>query len=166
MPRKPQRKTNTMRLLDAQGIRYVVHSFSPEIHSAQGVAEVVGVAPDRVFKTLVVTSAVGGPPLLALVGADRELDLKKLANAAEEKKLRMATHREAETLTGLLIGGISPLALLHKSWRVFLDVSANDQPELLVSAGKRGINLQLAVSDLVRLTEARVCDLSRPIAEP
>lgn len=166
MPREQQRKTNTMRLLDAKGVRYVTHSFSPEIHSAQGVAEVVGVAPDRVFKTLVVTPVIGGPPLLALVAADRELDLKKLANAAEEKKLRMATHREAETSTGLLVGGISPLALLHKCWRVFLDASANDKSELLVSAGKRGINLQLAVRDLVRLTQARVCDISRPIAEP
>ena len=161
MPRK-ENKTNSMRLLDAQKIPYTVHRFSPSIHSAQGVAEALGLPPGQVFKTLVVVPAnEKGKPLLAIVPGDRELDLKKLARLANAKKLRMASHREAEALTGLLVGGISALALLQKGWRVFLDASAQRYQEILVSAGQRGINLQLAVEDLCRITHAQVGDISR-----
>ena len=165
VPGKSQKKTNAMRMLDAKGVSYLARRFSSEIHSAQGVAEALEFAPSGVLKTLVVTSAIKGRAVLAMVPADRELDLKKLAKAAGEKKLRMATQREAEPLTGLLVGGISALALLQKRWQVFLDASANDQPEVLVSAGRRGVNLQLAPKDLARVTRARVCDISRPLTE-
>ncbi|MBN1402274.1 MAG: aminoacyl-tRNA deacylase [Anaerolineae bacterium] len=160
-----EHKTNAMRLLEAQGIPYRAHYFSDEIHSAEGVAETLGFPPGQVFKTLVVMPEGGTPrPLLAIVPADRELDLKALAKAAGEKRIRMAAHREAEQLTGLLVGGISALALLQKPWRVFLDSSANAYAEILVSAGQRGINLQLAVAGLVKLTKARVSEISRPPA--
>ena len=155
-------KTNTMRLLESKGIAYKAHYFSSDIHSALEVANVVGLPPSQVFKTLVVLPEGGKPrPLLAIVPADRELDLKKLASVAGVKKVRMASHREAEALTGLLVGGISALALLHKHWPVFLDASAQKYDEILVSAGQRGINLQLGVVDLVKITGARVAEISR-----
>lgn len=154
-------KTNAMRALDDKGVSYRTHYFSPEIHSAEEVALAVGVPAGQVFKTLVVMPTEARPrPLLAIVPADRELDLKALARCAGAKKLRMALHREAESLTGLLVGGISALALPHKHWRVYLDASANSYPDILVSAGQRGINLQVPVQDLVKITSAKLADIA------
>ncbi|HHX44728.1 MAG TPA: aminoacyl-tRNA deacylase [Chloroflexi bacterium] len=154
-------KTNAMRLLDGRRIPYVTHTFSPDIHSAEGVAEVVGMPPEQVFKTLVVLSTAATPrPYLAIIPGHRELDLKKLAQATGEKKLRMASQREAEALTGLQVGGISALALLNKGFTVYLDATAEAFETILVSAGQRGINLELAVADLVAVTGARTADLS------
>lgn len=157
-------KTNAMRLLESRGIPYRPHHFSPDIHSAEGVAETVGMPPAQVFKTLVVLPATAGKPLLAVVPGDRELDLKALARAAAEKKLRMASQREAESLTGLLVGGISALALLDRPFRVFLDDSAARWETILVSAGERGVNVEVAPGDLARLTRARSAPLSRASA--
>lgn len=153
-------KTNAMRILEARGIHYVAHRFPPEIHSAEQVAETLRVPPEIVFKTLVVISDKGRP-LLAIVPGSRELDLKRLARASGEKSLRMASQREAERLTGLLVGGISALALLSKGFRVFLDASASAHEQVLVSAGQRGINLQLAPADLLSVTGAIVDELVR-----
>ncbi len=159
MPPKTE-KTNAMRLLEAKKVAYTAHYYDPAIHSAQGVAEALHIPAHQIFKTLVALPAAGkGRPLLAIVPGDNELDLKKLAEAADEKKLRMATQKEAESLTGLLVGGISALALLNKGFRVFLDASANDHSTILVNGGQRGINVQLAPKDLANVVNARVADL-------
>lgn len=161
-------KTNAMRILEAKGIPYEAYYFSEDIHSAQGVAEVVGIPANRVYKTLVTVPSEGrAHPILAIVPGDRELDLKDLATVAGEKKVRMASLEEAEDFTGLQVGGISPLALLQKTWPVFLDVSAEEREEILVSAGRRGINLQLTVDDLISVTNAQVAPISRePASDP
>jgi len=148
-------KTNSMRLLDARGIPYEVHAFSPGIHSAVGVAESTGVPLERVYKTLVVIRS-DGKPLLAIIPGGCQLSLKKLAHAVGEKKLRMATQREAERLTGLRVGGISALALTGRGFPVYLDRRALSLENIVVSAGRRGINLGLAVGDLVGVTGAEV----------
>lgn len=152
-------RTNSMRLLESRRVPYTAHYYSPSIHSADGVAEALGVPAAQVFKTLVALPQ-RGKPLLAIVPGDRELDLKALAKAAGDKKVHMATQKEAEALTGLQVGGISALALLDKGFRVFLDASAEGFDTILVSAGERGINLQLPVADLVRLTRARLAPLA------
>ena len=152
-------RTNSMRLLESRRVPYTAHYFSPDIHSADGVAEALSVPAAQVFKTLVALPQ-RGKPLLAIVPGDRELDLKALAKAAGDKKVHMATQKEAEALTGLQVGGISALALLDKGFRVFLDASAEGFDTILVSAGERGINLQLPVADLVRLTRARLAPLA------
>lgn len=159
MPAKTE-KTNAMRLLESKKVAYTAHYYDPAIHSAQGVSEALNIPAWQIFKTLVVLPAVGkGRPLLAIVPGDGELDLKKLAEAADEKKLRMATQKEAESLTGLLVGGISALALLNKGFRVFLDASANSHATILVNGGQRGINVQLAPKDLVTVVNAHVAAL-------
>ena len=167
MPPKPI-VTNAMRLLDSRGIGYEALYFDANIHSAMGVAEALGLPPERVFKTLVVMpdTPQRGRPLLAIVPGDAELDLKALAQAAGEKKVRMATQREAESMTGLLVGGISALALLQKRWATYLDASAREAPWLVVSAGQRGINLRLAVDDLLAVTQARLAAIARSPAAP
>ncbi len=153
----PVEKTNAMRLLDAHRIAYQVHAFSPDLHSAPEIAAALGVPPEIVFKTLVVLRS-GGKPLLVMVPGDRELDLRRLAEAVGAKKVRMASHRQAEEMTGLQVGGISALALLHHGFEILLDRTALDRPHLLVSAGKRGLNLRLAPRDLVRVTGARTVE--------
>jgi len=150
-------KTNAMRVLDARNIDYEVHHYSPDIHSADEVAEIVGVPASQVFKTLVVLPESGkGRPLLVMVPGGRELDLKVLGQqpGVDEKRLRMATKREAESLTGLLTGGISPLALLQKGFRIYIDRSALALERIFLSAGQRGINLRVATADLLKVTGA------------
>ena len=154
-------KTNSMRLLEAKKIPYQVYEFSAEIRSAEEVAEALGAPLSQIYKTLVVTRE-HGQPLLVMVPGDRMLDLKSLAKAVGEKKLRMATHKEAEALTGLEVGGISPLSLLHKGFEVYADEAILSQPEVYVSAGCRGINLSLHPSDLLQVTNARVVQATGP----
>jgi len=150
-------KNNAMRMLDARGVPYETYTFPPEIHSAEGVAQVVGASASQVYKTLVVVRKQGRP-LLVMIAGDRELDLKLLAKAVGEKKLRMATYREAESLTGLEVGGISALALLNQGFDVYIDRPATELKRVLVSAGCRGINLGMTVEDLIRVTKAKVIE--------
>jgi len=156
-----QPRTNATRRLDQDSVAYTVHAFSPSIRSATDVAAAVGVPEERVFKTLV-TMADDEKPVLAMLPGDRELDLKSLARACGAKRCQMASQREAEDLTGLRVGGISALALRQRTWDVYLDESALAYESILVSAGKRGVNVELGVQDLVAVTGARVAGLCRP----
>ena len=150
---------NSTRLLKKQKVAFKIHQFSDSIHSADGVAEAVGVAPERVYKTLVaLRQTPRAKPLLVMLSATRTLNLKKVAQAVSEKKVRMASHNEAEKLTGLKVGGISALALLNKGFDVYIDRAAQKQDTILISAGKRGVNLELAVDDLIRITNAKWID--------
>lgn len=152
-------KTNAMRVLDARRVAYQALPFDAAIHSGSGVAVALGVPINQVFKTLVVLRE-RGRPILAIIPSDRELDLKRMAAAAQEKRVRMATQREAEAKTGLLVGGISALALLDKGFEVFVDAAAQAFTEVYVSAGQRGLNLRLGVADLVAVTRANVAELT------
>ncbi|MBC8444647.1 MAG: aminoacyl-tRNA deacylase [Chloroflexi bacterium] len=153
-------RTNTMRLLDALHVPYEVLTFSADIHSGTGVADAVGLDPSTVYKTLVVRRPQG-KPLLVMVAGDETVDLGALAASVGEKKLSMAAHREAESLTGLQVGGISALALLNKGFDVCIDRAAQHLERVTVSAGQRGINLCLSVADLFRVTGARWVDATR-----
>jgi Cys-tRNA(Pro)/Cys-tRNA(Cys) deacylase len=152
-------KTNAMRVLDARNIPHTALQYDDTIKSGQGVSDALGLPLAQVFKTLVVIRE-RGRPILAMVPSDRELDLKKMAAAAGEKRVRMAAQREAESKTGLLVGGIGALALLDKPFDVFLDASAQQFDEILVNGGQRGVNLKLRVSDLVAVTQAEIADVS------
>ncbi len=152
-------KLNSMRLLEQRKVAYTVREFPDTLHSAEGVADFFGLPRDCVYKTLVVLpDKPPARPLLVMVAGSRELDLKKVAQAVGQKKVQMAPHKEAERLTGLLTGGISALALLHKNFAVYLDRPALELERILVSAGKRGVNLELSVPDLIRVTKARVIE--------
>jgi len=154
-------KLNSMRLLDQRGVAYEVHTFPESLHSAEAVADHLGKPRAQVYKTLVAIGD-GGRPALAIVAGDRSLDVKKLALAIGAKGVRMAARAEAERLTGLRTGGISALALTHKPWPVRLDEAAAALPDgrVVVSAGRRGVNVELAVADLARVVGAVVADLS------
>jgi len=147
-------------MLDARGVPYVAHAYEAERHSAEEVADLIGVPRERVYKTLVaLCETPRAKPLLAIVPGPVELDLKKLAQVLGEKRVRMASQREAEQLTGLQVGGISALALLHKGFRVLLDASAEQHQRIIVSGGQRGLNIELPVVALIELTDAQVAAL-------
>ena len=120
MAKQNKLKTNAMRLLDKHHIAYETFTYPDTLHSAREVAPVLGVPDDHVFKTLVVF-ADEGRHLLVMVPGDRELEPRRVARAVGAKHVRMAPQREAERLTGLKVGGISPLALLDKHFEVYLD---------------------------------------------
>jgi Cys-tRNA(Pro)/Cys-tRNA(Cys) deacylase len=154
-------KTNAMRVLDQRKVAYQVHEFSPEVHSADGVAAALGFPPSDVYKTLVVIPQEG-KPVLVLVAGDREIEPKALARSLGQKSVRMATHKEAEDLTGLQVGGISALALMMKPYAVFVDARAKILTEFVVSAGKRGINLRLSVAEFMKVVRAKWVDATAP----
>lgn len=146
---------NVTRFLDSRKVTYVAFETPPEKLGALETAHHLGVEPDAVFKTIVVTREKPGKPLLVLIPGTSSVDLKLLAAALGEKKVHLPTEREAEQLTGLQAGGISPLALIHKGFQVIIDSSAQNQAEIHVSGGQRGLNIKLPVHDLANLTMAR-----------
>jgi len=147
---------NGTRLLAQRKITFTIHQFPETIHNADGVADFVGRPQAQVYKTLVALKQhPRAKPMLIMIAADRQLDLKRVAKAVNEKKVQMASQQEAERLTGLKVGGISALALLNKGFDIYIDQAAKDLDTILVSAGQRGINLQLRVDDLVKVTGAK-----------
>ncbi len=153
-------KLNSMRLLDSRKIQYVARTYddSGEFHSATDAAQLLGVPFESVYKTLVVLREPpkSGKPILVMVPAALEVDLKLLSKSLGEKKLRMATQKEAESLTGLQVGGISALALINRRMQICIDETATALDHIHISAGQRGVDLELGVKDLIELTRARV----------
>ena len=148
-------KLNSMRVLESNKVPYHVFTYDEGLHDAAEVATVIGVPANQVYKTLVVERTSGGKPVLIMIAADKQLDLKKFAAAIGEKKVTMASHADAERLTGLKVGGIGALALMQKTWSVYVDQPAEKQSHICVSAGQRGINLRVAVPDLMRVLNAK-----------
>jgi Cys-tRNA(Pro)/Cys-tRNA(Cys) deacylase len=145
---------NVTRLLDSRGIHYTTFELPPEKRGAEETAALLGVPPEQVFKTIVVMRESKGKPILALTPGPLEVDLKALAKAVGEKKLHLPSEREAERLTGLQAGGISPLALLNKGFQVVLDESAILFDEIHISGGQRGLSIRLPVEAVIALTQA------------
>lgn len=152
---------NVTRLLDSRKIPYSAFELPVEKLGAQEAARLMGVPLDQVFKTIVVTRQGRGKPILAVVPGPKEVDLKALAKALGEKKVHLPTEREAERLTGLQAGGISPLALINRGFQVVLDVTARSYAEIYISGGRRGLDIRLPVQALITLTGARLAGISR-----
>lgn len=144
-----------MRLLDRRHVAYTPLYYPETVHSASEVAPLLGVPASHVFKTLV-TRADDARLLLVIVPGDREINLRQAAQAVGARRLQMVSQREAEQLTGLKVGGISPLALLGSHFEIYLDASALERESLYINGGQRGINLCLRVFDLLAVTGATV----------
>jgi Cys-tRNA(Pro)/Cys-tRNA(Cys) deacylase len=148
--------------LDKAGLPFTVHAYDHDPASplsyGEEAAAALGTAPERVFKTLV--AEVDSTLTVAVVPVSGTLDLKSLAAAAGGKRAAMADPAAAERTTGYVLGGISPLGQ-RRALPTVVDASALAFPTVFVSAGKRGLELELAPGDLVRLTAARTAPIAR-----
>ncbi len=152
--------TNVTRFLDARKVKYTVHEVPAEKLGALEVAQLMGVPAEQVFKTIV-TKREKGKPVLAVIPGPHVVDLKLLAGFLGEKKMHLPSEREAEQLTGLQAGGISPLALINKGFQVVIDAAAQSFDEVYISGGQRGMDIRLGVADLVNLVHAKIGTVSR-----
>lgn len=147
--------------LRAAGVEHTLHPYEHDPRATSyglEAAEVLGVAPARVFKTLMAT--VDGQLTVAVVPVSGQLDLKALARAVGGSRAAMAEVAAAQRATGYVVGGISPLGQKRPHPTV-VDSSALDHPSVYVSAGRRGLDVELAPGDLVRLTDAVVARVGR-----
>ena len=150
---------NVTRLLDAKKIKYEVFELPPEKLGAVEAAAMLGIDEGFVYKTIVTKKESNHRYCLAVVPGDSEVDLKLLAKSLNEKKVFLTTQVEAEKATGLLAGGISPLALLNRGFQVVIDLSAVKLQWMHISGGQRGVNIRLIPSDLISLTNARTAEI-------
>jgi Cys-tRNA(Pro)/Cys-tRNA(Cys) deacylase len=142
--------------LTREAVTYTLHRYEHKPEVTNFGAEVVsalGVPAEQVFKTLV--ADLGDQLVVAVVPVSAQLDLKALAAAAGAKKAILATADDAERSSGYVVGGISPVGQRTRL-RTFLDASALEHASIFVSAGKRGLQAELAPADLARVTEAMV----------
>ncbi|MEU7069054.1 Cys-tRNA(Pro) deacylase [Streptomyces narbonensis] len=147
--------------LAAAGTPYTLHAYEHDPASpsyGEEAAEALGVSPGRVFKTLV--ADVDGELTVAVVPVAGQLDLKALASAVGGKRAAMADPAAAERTTGYVRGGISPLGQ-RKRLRTVLDASASDHATICISAGRRGLEVELSPADLAALTSAVVAPIGR-----
>jgi Cys-tRNA(Pro)/Cys-tRNA(Cys) deacylase len=154
--------TPAVNVLVRAKVPHTLHSYDPEHPSDQGHGDAavaaLGADPRQVFKTLV--ARVDGALTVALVPVSGTLDLKALAAAVGGRKAVMAEPADAERTTGYVLGGISPLGQ-RKALPTVVDASAMDFGTVLVSAGRRGLQVELAPADLVRLTKAGTAPIGR-----
>jgi Cys-tRNA(Pro)/Cys-tRNA(Cys) deacylase len=154
--------TRATTALTKAGIEFTTHTYEVDSTSDSGyaldAAADLGVPASVVFKTLV--TRVDGAPTLALIPADQQLDLKALANCVGGSKAVMADAADAERLTGYVVGGISPVATKRRLPAV-ADTSLVGQESVYVSAGKRGVQVELAPSALIELLNIRSAPIAR-----
>ncbi|CAL9414098.1 Cys-tRNA(Pro)_Cys-tRNA(Cys) deacylase YbaK [Streptomyces sp. enrichment culture] len=153
--------TPAIAALTAAGAAFTVHAYEHDpAHPSYGqeAAEAMGVSPDRVFKTLV--ADVDGALTVAVVPVSGSLDLKALAAAVGGKRAAMADPALAERTTGYVLGGISPLGQ-RRRLRTVVDASADAHPTVCVSAGRRGLEVELAPGTLAGLTGAVLAPIAR-----
>ncbi len=151
---------NVTRFLDNAGVAYTPHSLPEEKLGALETAQFLGVEPARVFKSILFVREKPGKPVLAVVPGDRKVDGRALAAALGEKKVRLTTQNEAEQLTGLQVGGISPLALQNRGFQVIFDESVLEYQTIFISGGQRGLNIEISPQELIHLLNsksARIC---------
>ena len=151
---------NVTRFLDSRKIKYEVFKLPGEKLAADQVAQLMNAPPEIVFKSIVIGRKGPGKPILAVVPGNQEVDLKKLAKAVGEKKVSPATQKEAEHLTKLQTGGISPLALINRGFEIVIHQSIRNHDLIHISGGERGLNIRLASDDLVKVVQACLADIS------
>jgi Cys-tRNA(Pro)/Cys-tRNA(Cys) deacylase len=152
-----------MRLLDAKGIEYEVRHYEVDDLdlSAERAAKSLDMAAEQVFKTLIVLGNRTGP-LLVLLPAGTEVDLKALAAATGDKRIEVAPLQEVEPLTGHERGAVTPLDIT-RNYPVFIDETVELWPQVGISAGAKGVEIVLKPQDLIEVTQARKVDIARSI---
>ena len=162
MAKKASGGTPATVALTRAGIDFTLHAYDHDPRAdSYGLeaAEALGLDPARVFKTLM--AEVDGRLAVAVVPVSGQLDLKALARALGGSRAAMAELGAAERATGYVAGGISPVGQKRRS-RTVVDESALTHPTIYVSAGRRGLDREIAPADLVRITEAVTAPVGRP----
>jgi Cys-tRNA(Pro)/Cys-tRNA(Cys) deacylase len=152
-------KTNAMRILDKKNITYELFTYENTDGKIDGVsvAEKIGKNPKSVFKTLV-AQGTSKNLFVFIIPVEEELDLKKAAKVAGEKKIEMIPVKDIQKWTGYIRGGCSPVGM-KKEYPTFIHESANSLETIVVSGGKIGMQMELKVVDLQLATEAELVDL-------
>lgn len=156
-------RNNVTRLLDNAKMPYTSHALPEEKLGALETAQFLKVEAARVFKSILFVREKPGKPILAIVPGDRKVDGKALAAALGEKKVRLTSQQEAEQLTGLQVGGISPLALQNRGFQVIFDDSVLTYQTIFISGGQRGLNIEIAPKDVVQLLKAKTGKITLPL---
>lgn len=158
MAKHRETKTNAIRALEAAGVPFEARMFDcPEALSGVEVAEVVGIEPERVFKTLV-TEAKSGEHYVFMIPVAEELDLRKAASAVGEKAVHMLKSKELLPLTGYVHGGCSPIGM-KKQFATVVDETAVLFDRIVFSGGRIGCQLETSLDDLARVVPLHVADL-------
>jgi Cys-tRNA(Pro)/Cys-tRNA(Cys) deacylase len=152
--------TRATQSLEKLGVKFTLHAYDYDPDAASiglQAADALGVAPARVLKTLM--AEVDGKPVCAVVPSDCEVSMKKLAGAFGAKAAKMMRPADAERLTGYHVGGISPFGQKMRV-RVFVAESALAHASIIVNGGRRGLQIEVAPADLVRVLAATPAELS------
>ena len=159
---RPRAATPALALVAAAGVWHRLYEYdhdSTKHNFGHAAAENLGVAPQRLYKTLIVVTPDGLLVNAVLAVADM-LDLKQLAKALAVKSVEMADPRAAQRKTGYVVGGISPLGQQTRLSTV-IDTSVHDYDTVWVSGGRRGLSLELRVADLLDLSQATIAHIRR-----
>lgn len=153
-------KTNAVRMLEAAGIKFRTAEYKVDENDLSGmhVAEQLGQPPEQVFKTLVLKGEKTGY-LVCCIPVNAELDLKKAAKAAKDKKVEMLHMKDLLSVTGYIRGGCSPVGM-KKKFPTFIDETAILFDEIAVSAGIRGAQIIVEPNALCEYIEAEFVDLT------
>ena len=154
MKKKKVIKTNAVRMVEQAKMPYVIHEYDVDtahldaLHAADG----MGIPVEEVYKTIVLTGDRTGH-LVACIAAHKELDLKQVAKISGNKRVELLSLDQLEPLTGYVRGGCSPIGM-KKKFPTFIEESAMHHKTIRISAGKRGLQMELAPKDLQKMTEA------------
>jgi len=153
------KKTNACRLLDAKGITYELAEYEVDENdlSATALAKKLGQDVEQIFKTLVLRGDKTGV-FVAVIPGNAEVDLKKAAKVSGNKNCAMVQQKELLGLTGYIRGGCSPLGM-KKPYPIYIHETCQLFDQIYISAGQRGLQLKLNPEDLIRMTDAEVCDV-------
>ncbi|MGG1660634.1 Cys-tRNA(Pro) deacylase [Brevibacillus sp. NRS-1366] len=156
-----QSKTNAMRILDKAKIDYQMLTYSADDGKIDGVsvAQKIGREAGAVYKTLIAQGASKGYYVF-VIPVEAELDLKKAAKAVGEKKIEMIPVKDITNVSGYIRGGCSPIGM-KKLFPTCLDESAQSRESIIVSGGSIGVQIEIAVVDLVNATKAQLADVSK-----
>lgn len=154
------KKTNAMRILDRNKIPYVINEYEYDEAdlSAVAMAKKTNVDIDRIFKTLVLLGDKTGY-LVACISGESELDLKKLAKISKNKKVEMIHMKDLLKITGYMRGGCSPLGM-KKSFPTYMGNSCLNFETIVISGGKRGMQIEIDPNKLIKVLDIHVDDIS------
>lgn len=153
-------KNNVTRFLTSKKIAFETFESEPVKRSALEMAERFNLDPMIVYKSIVCFNPVKEKYLLCMIPGPYEVNLKKLAMAVGEKKTMVVTQKEAETLTGLEAGGISPFMLINKGFQFWVQETVLKQDKISVSGGQRGLSIFLKSEDFLKVINPRIADIA------